>query len=651
MATFYDDFERANGALGANWATQGTSGTITSGSVAYTSGWINYVAGITEGGRHEASAHIYRPASGTQYNGIYVKGVSSSSNCYFLHFTDAGPTPTLKLRRGQTYGGTELDTYTFTSNLAPYCKLSLVWEEGHLSGYVDDVLLVEADDATYATNDRLGMGGSNNNSVIADFRAVGGAAVQLDITPDVVGNYGSAVTLTATGTGTAWTSGTPGSPAFTCNHGTITAQTVNSTTEATLTFDPGDYLGAVTFTDPDNGTTDTIVVTSDVGVIPPGGTFLSQEAIDYIERSAIAETNPTIANREMDVHQAGAEVDFATALGELHLAAWKNDATIQSAPNTANALYLLWRLINGGYDPPTGPFTEPTSVPLAHALDFLRERWATTVDPWTVDQLVTALGGDPLASHQDILTALDGLEVTTDLQPVLDAIAAMQGDPLATIKAVLDYLFAMRTVSEWTLGDVKSWIEAVRGTDQPTIANVMAKLALIQAGGLPSLNDIDEHLSTFGAVVTAIDLVLGAQNKLPGTMAYILDDVYDIVFGLQNATPPTLSTNLWPGEDNVTLGTEVALTDGLVITGPLNGVLLTITGYPVRTQKYEFGAINSWSRVGAVIFGTDRDDYERSQTFSLDRQILIPQTMESAASAVFRVNEGWEGTVRPWTRN
>lgn len=60
-----------------------------------------------------------------------------------------------------------------------------------------------------------------------------------------------------TGTNTSWTAGTPGSPTFTISGGgpTITAQTVASTTSATLTINTGSIAGAYTITDPANSTT------------------------------------------------------------------------------------------------------------------------------------------------------------------------------------------------------------------------------------------------------------------------------------------------------------------------------------------------------------------------------------------------------------
>lgn len=112
------------------------------------------------------------------------------------------------------------------------------------------------------------------------------------------------------------------------------------------------------------------------------------------------------------------------------------------------------------------------------------------------------------------------------------------------------------------------------------------------------------------------------------------------------AAPP-----VWPGDSLVTLGTPAALVDGMEITGPMSGLIFAITGEPARFQKYDFGDVTSYSRVGQVIFATDDGAYERSQTFAIDTQIIVPVTMAEAASAIVRLNFGWTGTVRTWIKS
>jgi hypothetical protein len=65
------------------------------------------------------------------------------------------------------------------------------------------------------------------------------------------------------GTGTAWTSGTPGAPTFTLAGGTgasIVSQTVVDASHAVLVLAGGTALGLLTITDPSTSTTATIHV-------------------------------------------------------------------------------------------------------------------------------------------------------------------------------------------------------------------------------------------------------------------------------------------------------------------------------------------------------------------------------------------------------
>lgn len=147
-----------------------------------------------------------------------------------------------------------------------------------------------------------------------------------------------------------------------------------------------------------------------------------------------------------------------------------------------------------------------------------------------------------------------------------------------------------------------------------------------------------EENATDGYRCVLTDADMRVQN-VPGQIETITVDV-------TNITAP-----VWPGLAGVTVGAAIPLSNGLEVSGPLHGLLFTITSQPVQPQVYHFGAVNSWGRVGQVIFCTDRGDYERSETFALDQQIVVPKTMKEADSAIIRLNAGWGGTVRPWTIN
>lgn len=106
---------------------------------------------------------------------------------------------------------------------------------------------------------------------------------------------------------------------------------------------------------------------------------------------------------------------------------------------------------------------------------------------------------------------------------------------------------------------------------------------------------------------------------------------------------------IWPGLAGVELGSAVALADGLVVTGPLAGVIVTITSVPTPISYYPFGSIRSYVRAGAVMFTEDNGDSEFAQPLGPSPQIILPKSMVFAASATFRVPSGVVGTVTPFT--
>jgi len=82
----------------------------------------------------------------------------------------------------------------------------------------------------------------------------------LSVSPSSVVTSSTGSSLALTGAGTSWTAGTPGSPTFTVSGGTITGQTVNSATSATLTYTAPGSAGTVTITDPSTGATANLTI-------------------------------------------------------------------------------------------------------------------------------------------------------------------------------------------------------------------------------------------------------------------------------------------------------------------------------------------------------------------------------------------------------
>jgi hypothetical protein len=108
---------------------------------------------------------------------------------------------------------------------------------------------------------------------------------------------------------------------------------------------------------------------------------------------------------------------------------------------------------------------------------------------------------------------------------------------------------------------------------------------------------------------------------------------------------------VWPGLPNVTLGTPVAIAPvEQTITGPLDGVIVQITGGYDRLPHYRLGSIDSYKALGTLTFTDDNGQAETFQMLGPVEAVYCPKTMVSAQTAEFRWMPGLTGTVTPWTR-
>jgi hypothetical protein len=164
---------------------------------------------------------------------------------------------------------------------------------------------------------------------------------------------------------------------------------------------------------------------------------------------------------------------------------------------------------------------------------------------------------------------------------------------------------------------------------------------------------------TGGASVAAAAVAVGAGPILDiaqivetmGMVEELADIATKIVALLAKPSGTYDGPPAWPGEDGVTLFSPVALSDGLVISGPLDGLLVTITTHPAKAGQYTFGSHVSYTHVGAVVFVSDHGECEHPESIGLDAQVITPRTMRHADSAIVRLNGGFGGTASRWTIN
>jgi len=105
---------------------------------------------------------------------------------------------------------------------------------------------------------------------------------------------------------------------------------------------------------------------------------------------------------------------------------------------------------------------------------------------------------------------------------------------------------------------------------------------------------------------------------------------------------------VWPGLDAVTLGTTLDLVDGLVVPGPLDGVILEVTGHPARAGAYKYGTVNAWRWLGQILFRDSDGRGEWPISIGPEKGVVTPRSMARAADAVLRMDHPFTGTITPW---
>jgi hypothetical protein len=113
---------------------------------------------------------------------------------------------------------------------------------------------------------------------------------------------------------------------------------------------------------------------------------------------------------------------------------------------------------------------------------------------------------------------------------------------------------------------------------------------------------------------------------------------------LLQTTPP-----IWPGVDYVTVGTPVALAQGVTVEGPMHGLTLAIDTPPPDVEKTAFDSIDSYYHIGQLAFENDDGAIEGFQPFSFLKEQKTPRRMVIAERCYIRCFLGITGSATPWT--
>lgn len=651
MTIFTDTFDRANGALGGNWvassANVGIAGNWAScSSVTYWWAYNTTLAGSST--RVRATTTVNARYGAASYHGPAVKINTGSNTGYYAVVSWAAGVYSLRIGKGALTASA-----AFAAVNLPYAppgvfNISIEWNNGHLTATIPGLATVEADDADYAAYNGLGMRGLYTTDIIASIVLEDGAEPALAVTPSPIGNYGAAVALAFAGTETTWDTT---EPVFTVGDGTLTNIAITSDTAATGTYDPGTFLGTTTFTDPSTGATDDVLVTSDPRVVPPADSCrFTPEAVAMLNNTAGDSLLEVLMKPNTEVStSAWADLSFETIFGKVAL---NTGATLTPDDLPTDPLLpVLWQLINGSHEPEAGPWLRTHGVPLVEEIADIKEALAAliTANDYTLGSVITTLAGEGVKTHLDILDAIALIDPggETDLSPVLDAIAALRGDEIATVAMLVEILGQIRTVNTWHLGDVKGWIDAVQGTNSPTIHDVRDDIAALNDAPPTDLSGVLADIAANKTVTDAVlDALLAYLVPEAATVQTILDAIDGIQAGEGGAVPP-----IWQGTANETLGEPVALVDQLVVDGPMDGVLIDVTTPPQRLGQYHVGGEILDYGVGRITFGQEDGYLEMWQYLSFRKAIYTPRTMTQATTAHLQVLGGAGGTVTTFIRS
>jgi hypothetical protein len=187
----------------------------------------------------------------------------------------------------------------------------------------------------------------------------------------------------------------------------------------------------------------------------------------------------------------------------------------------------------------------------------------------------------------------------------------------------------------------------------PTDASGMAPVVdfrTILATDATAVDWINREYPGFGV---AADLGDGRPYYIEGSTGFITFlDISSYQFDQIKAGVSPLGGNvppIWPGLALVTLGTPVALVDGLTLAIPLDGVLVEGITAPAGKKFVTYGAVQSWRHIASLAFVTDNGDVEQFQAVNFGSQLFATLGQKRAAGVVFHVSGGVTGTVIPWT--
>jgi hypothetical protein len=228
-----------------------------------------------------------------------------------------------------------------------------------------------------------------------------------------------------------------------------------------------------------------------------------------------------------------------------------------------------------------------------------------------------------------------------NIQPVLDAIAALRGDNASTVKAVQDSLSAYRTGTNYTVQHILDAINRIpEGSTWSTPALALLLLLLLLGLGAPE----------------AIAVAAGGAGAA-GIIALILAELPEIVGALgaiwnwwrraaEWRSVPTAPA--FPGIERVEWLPPTPFTDSVRVVGPMDGAVIRISVPGKAPYAITMGEETRFARLGVFSFQSEETAYEHIQPIQFLAQLATPKAMDNAIALLVQCKPGTEGTVTPY---
>jgi hypothetical protein len=682
---FSDDFNRSNRALDNGWVLNGAAWTIAANRCVGSATSPKCALQPVVGGSSNQTAQVTHIATGptTYLRGLIVRASVTGADGYFALWASSTSPGAAYVDLYKRVAGVDtlLIRETRVPGLGVDTVMRLVALGGLIQVFLAGVLVISTLDSSIANGGYAGLMQSSAATTMDDFALYDTGPGALDCDVNYLEANTGAVELHLYTNYANWTPGTPGAPTFTADFGTISAQTVNDSENATLTYTPPTFACQDSIRDPLNGTSVTIGIGQAAGgdlaeVLRRLGEWDPLESVRTATDALTAtSTVPASAPEPEDLFGDLLGASPGSSFGEYLYNIWT--AIIDYPPSDRNLFAMLSYILVSS--------EAGRTASTAALLNLLQMRGENVQ---TLQDVIDTLRGPGSGTLSGIMDALGDL----DFPDYTDALAAIKQDTEDTLTkatAIDTSLSAYRTITDITAQDildaigevgggdltpVLEAIAAVRGEGNPDLAAVLDAIGDIPTDPITSLQvvldaiaslvapDNEGILGAIANILVVIDPELAAIVSLleliPTNPITSLEPVLEAIEAVRGEGSPDLAAILtrleqlpprYPGADNVVWGTPVPLAEGVTINVPCDGVLVEVSNTPAGIGQYGFNGTPSWVHLGALAFFASDGELETAIPFSFPKHIIVPHTLLHPAGVVVRCKVSAAGTVTPWS--